>query len=291
MYNNIRMKFYGMEKEIPLNWVTMPDGLPHFHIERMDVLSNCIDNGILIRAKIKTGDDLIRLQMLNSVLQEFTSVRRELIIEYMSAERMDRAITMYAPQTLKLWCQAINQMKFDEVEVYCPHSEIVLAYLDRSPPDNSVVEKYFYTSAFTKFNTRYFGTLADYSTNKFSVVIPDMGAYKRFEKLGMIEQDSTVICHKLREQSTGKLKGFSILAGMPRQHCLILDDLCDGGGTFAGQAEVLKKNGAKVVGLACFHGIFSKNLPISNIDWVSCTNSFHEEKILSALGVNHVYCN
>lgn len=280
MYNNISAKIGLFDLDI--NWVTMPDGLPHLTVKhKIDYL--VFKKSITIFAKIKTGDDLIRLEMLKSVLDiEYPGIECDLSIQYMSAERMDRSMNVGSPETLKLWCAHINRMKFSNLFVSCSHSEVVLAYLDRSAA-LLCNEKGFFDSSIEEFKKLY-------GAEYISLVIPDMGAYKRFEKLGMIGDD-TVICHKLREQSTGKLKGFSILAGMPRQYCLILDDLCDGGGTFAGQAEVLKKNGAKVVGLACFHGIFSKNLPISNIDWVSCTNSFHEEKILSALGVNYVYCN
>ena len=44
------------------------------------------------------------------------------------------------------------------------------------------------------------------------------------------------------------------------RNCLIVDDICDGGGTFIPLAKKLKNAGAKTVTLYVTHGIFSKGL-------------------------------
>lgn len=41
---------------------------------------------------------------------------------------------------------------------------------------------------------------------------------------------------------------------------LIVDDICDGGGTFIGLAEELKRKNAGKIYLAVSHGIFSKGI-------------------------------
>ena len=62
-----------------------------------------------------------------------------------------------------------------------------------------------------------------------------------------------------RDVKTGKLKEFIVYANdIDNQDCLIVDDICDGGGTFIGLAEELKKKGAGKLYLAVTHGIFSK---------------------------------
>ena len=58
--------------------------------------------------------------------------------------------------------------------------------------------------------------------------------------------------------------------------CLIVDDICDGGGTFVGSAKLLIEAGADRVDLYVTHGIFSKGIPIHCIDHVWTTNSYYE---------------
>jgi ribose-phosphate pyrophosphokinase len=55
---------------------------------------------------------------------------------------------------------------------------------------------------------------------------------------------------------------------------LIVDDLCDGGGTFTAHASVLLAAGATAVDLYVTHGIFSKGLPLDHIDRVFTTDSY-----------------
>ena len=66
-------------------------------------------------------------------------------------------------------------------------------------------------------------------------------------------------CSKSRDVKTGKLKGFKVYADdLQGKDCLIVDDICDGGGTFMGLAEELKNKNAGNLYLAVSHGIFSK---------------------------------
>ncbi|RYF48025.1 MAG: phosphoribosyltransferase [Cytophagaceae bacterium] len=57
---------------------------------------------------------------------------------------------------------------------------------------------------------------------------------------------------------------------------LIVDDICDGGGTFIGLAAELRKLNPERISLAVSHGIFSKGIdPLTNwLDHVYTTDSF-----------------
>lgn len=56
--------------------------------------------------------------------------------------------------------------------------------------------------------------------------------------------------------------------------CFIVDDICDGGGTFIGTAAMLKSKGAAKVVLIVSHGIFSKGERLEGIDEIFSTDSF-----------------
>ncbi|MAX71916.1 MAG: hypothetical protein CMC76_12600 [Flavobacteriaceae bacterium] len=57
------------------------------------------------------------------------------------------------------------------------------------------------------------------------------------------------------------MEGFRVYEDdLQGKDCLIVDDICDGGGTFIGLAKELKKHNAGNLYLAVSHGIFSKGL-------------------------------
>ena len=92
------------------------------------------------------------------------------------------------------------------------------------------------------------------------VVIPDAGAAKK--AYDWIDGATVVQASKRRDPRTGQLSGFAIpeqdLGGRP---CIIVDDICDGGGTFLGLAEQLRTvHNAGPLTLVVTHGLFTKGL-------------------------------
>mgnify|MGYP001184812779 FL=1 len=72
-------------------------------------------------------------------------------------------------------------------------------------------------------------------------VYPDKGAMQRYDGSASTE----VLCSKVRDTETGKLSGFKIenpeILEEFDKPLVVIDDLCDGGGTFAGIAKELRK--------------------------------------------------
>ncbi|RYF96966.1 MAG: ribose-phosphate pyrophosphokinase [Chitinophagaceae bacterium] len=122
--------------------------------------------------------------------------------------------------------------------------------------------------------------LADYfsrnQSTDFCLVSPDGGALKKIHKLAaFLEIDNVVECMKERDVKTGALTSFKTTTeSLSGQTCFIIDDICDGGGTFAGTAKMLKEKGAAKVVLIVSHGIFSKGTAIEKVDEIYCTDSF-----------------
>jgi len=112
------------------------------------------------------------------------------------------------------------------------------------------------------------------------LISPDGGAlkkiYKVAEYLGGVE---VIECSKKRDVKTGQLSGFRVYEDdLKGKHCMIVDDICDGGGTFLGLAEELRAKNAGALSLAVSHGIFSKGVEVltDQFDYVFTTNSFKD---------------
>lgn len=94
------------------------------------------------------------------------------------------------------------------------------------------------------------------------LVIPDMGATKKSD--GWHAPSYPVVQGvKKRDPDTGKLSGFGVLDpndDLDGSSCLIVDDICDGGGTFIGLAKELFAHGANDASLLVSHGLFTKGV-------------------------------
>ena len=78
---------------------------------------------------------------------------------------------------------------------------------------------------------------------------------------------------------------------------LIVDDLCDAGGTFIGSAQVLRDAGARSVSLYVTHGVFSKgveNLLNNGIDAIYTTTSFASSELreprVELIDIDTIFC-
>ena len=110
------------------------------------------------------------------------------------------------------------------------------------------------------------------------LVSPDAGANKKVLSVAKAYGGLKVIrADKVRNTSTGEITGTEVYCDdLSGAHCVIIDDICDGGYTFIKLAEKLKEKGAGMITLYVTHGIFSKGFDVFDglIDKVYTTNSF-----------------
>jgi len=120
------------------------------------------------------------------------------------------------------------------------------------------------------------------SPEGFYVICPDHGAMRRAQDFADANgsRHPIIVCDKQRDFATGKFTGFKLPA-LPEKGAVyvIIDDICDGGGTFNLLAEAFSKDPASEgAALALFvsHGIFSNGLNAidSRIALIVTTNSW-----------------
>lgn len=96
------------------------------------------------------------------------------------------------------------------------------------------------------------------------IICPDKGAIARVLLFAFDCSNSRVImCEKTRDPSTGKLSDPKVILGdesLEGKKLLVVDDICDGGGTFEMLGKELKKFNPARLDLYVTHGIFSKGL-------------------------------
>lgn len=240
-----------------------PEGLP-WDLFNIDLL-----------ARINNGDDLIKLITLTDACRR-RDIYINLTVPYFPGARQDRVSNVGEPLTVKVYSDIINAQKYGRVHILDPHSEVTPALLD-----NCVVDPV--SDMLKKIVTE-----GGYDT----ILIPDAGAAKKTfsyyfpdSEFNVGNRLNFVQCLKKRDTVTGKLSGFRVvdLIHGDGAKCLIVDDICDAGGTFLGLAEVVRKFPQKShgeepiakLGLFVTHGIFSKGVDtlLGSFDEIYTTNS------------------
>lgn len=123
---------------------------------------------------------------------------------------------------------------------------------------------------------KYFAEKPEIDLTKTVVVSPDHGGTVRARRLAEILDCPIAICDK-RRPKPNVCETTNILGDVDGMDCIIIDDMCDTGGSLVGAAKLLKEHGAKDIYVAIAHGIFSRNagenLENSEIKEIVCTNS------------------
>jgi ribose-phosphate pyrophosphokinase len=247
-------------KDIPV--ANFPDG--HKHLIVPDDFGH--QEEVCLVASIRNFDDLFLIAQAKEIFPDLT----ELYINYLLAARADRVFSLGEAFDLAIVGDFINTLQFEKVFVLRPHSSVAgelihnMEELDVTPALLRECEKEFPDG------------------KEVGLVIPDQGASSwayDFVTPGYVP----VQCEKQRDMS-GEHRAVSriVIPDLPEgvEDYVIVDDLCDGGGTFLGIGQSLREKGAKRVFLVVTHAILSKGPEVFNgiIDRIYCTNSFADFK-------------
>lgn len=152
--------------------------------------------------------------------------------------------------TAKSIANMINERQFPQVTILDPHSEVISGLINNC----KVVHSDIVLETFTGFQ----GVAIDQS-KYCAVVSPDAGAEKRASRFAKAMNVPLIHAWKTRSVTDGSISGFGVepFACEAGKKVLVVDDICDGGGTFLGLGEKLLQLEIKA-DLFVTHGIFSK---------------------------------
>jgi len=255
--------------DIKFKILVFPDGQPHIKIDTTSCETIDTKETVLIITRIANANDLMLVLFAKNALNYLGFENISLKISYLMAARMDRVMLDGEPFSLKVVSNILNAAGFNKISIFDPHSEVSTAVIEKSYSINNHQFVKEVLAQYQKNNS-------DDDTSKFCLVSPDAGALKKIHKVAAaLNHIEVVECMKERDLKTGKLSGFKVFAeDLTNKICFIVDDICDGGGTFIGVAAALKKLHAEKIILIVSHGIFSKGFVLENVDEIYCTDSY-----------------
>ena len=254
----LNLNLINLQKsDIGYTMSTFPDGEPYIKLEEFSRREQ-----INVITRITCPTELFRLMQVGNILNRH-GVIWNVYITYLMSSRMDRVMSFQEPFSLEIVAACINNLKPSTVELLCPHSDRVESLISNCgyteyPFDYKDLEAYDY------------------------ICYPDKGAAERY--LYLVEDQSKVLtCTKVRDPQTGQLSGFQVsnpevYKGEGKSICVI-DDLCDGGGTFIGIAQKLRELDPSVkLSIKITHAIQSQGLQklLDHYDHVEITNSYKD---------------
>lgn len=252
----------GASGTIPVHISNFPCGERKIEVGQLSLPSTMVMKQVSVNLKYESDQDLIDLLLIVDAIKRCPWLNYDslvLYVTYFPYSRQDRVCNLGEPHSLRVICDLINTCGFDRVYVVDPHSDVIEALIN-----NVDVLSMDYSL---------FVTSTEVFQEVDAFVSPDAGAYKKVSKTAMSLDKPVVRADKIRDTKTGALSGFEVYSeDLTGQHVIILDDICDGGGTFIGLAEKLREKGAKQVDLYVTHGMFTKGVDVllRHIDNIYC---------------------
>lgn len=245
------LEYPGGESQVRLNDGVIPDLLN--------------SKRIIVDAVVDSAQRLVELLLLLDAIRNVTDGSKIILrLPYLPYSRADRRFTAGDCAGLAVLGELLATRKLDKIVTLDVHNfeaaYAALPNLQNVFPLNAILKAIESVEQLAGVGT---------------LLYPDEGAaarYGKFVKNGWKLQN----CSKDRDKVTGKLNGFTVPDAevFGSGPILIIDDICDGGGTFLGIAEKLPPNNKAF--LYVTHGIFSGGFTnlIKPFERIYTTNSF-----------------
>lgn len=228
-----------------------PDGEPQ--IEILTDLCN-LKEDITLHCRICNPEDLFILMQTMDILNRHEIVV-DIFIYYLMGSRMDRLMGYGRPVTKKIINKVLKSFDCNNINIIEPHSDY---YFEDYECEGTSLSQQF---------------VRDHP--EYQLVAPDHGAVERYNGLQFVG-----VGNKVRDVETGKITNFEFIFDEidEERPILVVDDLCDGGGTFVGLVTEMRKHTQAPIDIYVTHAVNSKGIEnlSKNFRRVFLTNSYKD---------------
>lgn len=191
------------------------------------------------------GNELFELAMWADAVKK-REEKAILHIPYLPGARADHQEE--AVYGARVYADFLNSLHLDHIVCFDPHSMQMPSLLKNwsAIPSTRLVRHHIVGKA----------DQDDKPQRYQGIIAPDKGAVYRAAQVAKACHLPLYRAEKHRDPDTGKLSGFTCEEVPNEGKFLVVDDICDGGGTFMGLAEAIGV-GRDRLGLYVSHGVFS----------------------------------
>lgn len=257
---------------------TFPAGEAHTKREDRRNLE-VVEIAVIVPSANSIHDDLFQLAMWSEYLNENHLLTGHfphtvVVIPYFPGARADRG----TPFGVGVYSNFLRYMFVDGVIVFDPHSG-VLPEQFRNGHQNATLHTYNPSDLFSLSHVR--SQLPEYT----AIIAPDKGAVNRATSVADVLGVPVFEAEKIRDFETGKISSVTLknfTGATDKDQFLVVDDICDGGGTFAALAEhsgIPKDQIDLYVSHGVFSGVSAQILP-KHYRNIYSTNSYMDNGML-----------
>jgi ribose-phosphate pyrophosphokinase len=193
--------------------------------------------------KSNKNTDIMELMLLIDAVRRSSPSKINVLFPYFPYARQDRR-TNRSPISGKVFANMLCNSGIDSVVCMDLHSLQTQGFFS----NNIVCE---HMSALKTLRN----TISN--LNEIDVIVSsDIGGTSRARYFASLLNLPIAIIDKRRPEP-GVSKVMNVIGTVRGKHCMLVDDMVDGGGTLVGAAEALIASGAKSVDGLCIHGLFS----------------------------------
>ncbi len=192
------------------------------------------------------NDNLMQLLICMDALRRASARRVTAVIPYFGYARQDRKTDGRTPISAKLVANLISTAGADRVLTVDLHAGQIQGFFD-IPTDNLFGGPVMVDDIRER-----------YGKERIVVVSPDVGGVVRARSLANRLNADLAIVDKRRPEA-GRSEVMNIIGEVSGARCVMIDDICDSGGTLTNAAEALKQAGAASVSAYITHGVLSGN--------------------------------
>ena len=197
----------------------------------------------LIQSTFAPTDNMMELLLMIDAAKRASAYKVIAVMPYYGYARQDRKDRPRVAIGSKLVANMLTAAGADRVVTMDLHAPQIQGYFD-IPVDHLDSSAIFIP---------YIESL---KLENLTFAAPDVGSANRIREISSYFESDMVICDKHRKKAN-EIASMVLIGDVVDRDIVLIDDICDTGGTLAKSAGLLKEKGARSVRAFCTHPVFS----------------------------------
>ncbi len=199
----------------------------------------------LIQSTYAPADNLMELLLMIDAAKRASAYKVIAVIPYYGFARQDRKDRPRVAIGSKLVANMLTAAGADRVITMDLHAPQIQGYFD-IPVDHLDSSAIFIPY------------IENLKLANLTFAAPDVGSANRIREIATYFECEMVICDKHRKRAN-EIASMVVIGDVTDRDVVLIDDICDTGGTLCKSAALMKDNGARSVRAMCTHPVLSGN--------------------------------
>jgi ribose-phosphate pyrophosphokinase len=197
----------------------------------------------LIQSTFAPADNLMELLLMIDAARRASAYKVIAVIPYYGYARQDRKDKPRVAIGSKLIANMLTAAGADRVITMDLHAPQIQGYFDIPVDhlDSSVI---------------FIPYIEQLKLENLTFAAPDVGSANRIREIASYFNAEMVICDKHRKRAN-EIASMVVIGDVTDKNVILIDDICDTGGTLAKSAGLLREKGATTVRAMCTHPVLS----------------------------------